>query len=613
MKNYALQLQVSERTIYSDLKKIEPYLFSLGYQIIKKSGAGIELKYCSEVPLNIENKDSIIMNTPERRDLILEKLLFQNETITFDELSEEFLVSKSSLVKDFQAIKQIYINNETAKIISTSSGTRLIGSEEELQKLFISYNEIFFSKVESMETEHDEKIIFLNHYYGKEIVSVCTNVLYSFIKKNATVIAEYYVLNILNALIVLVYRLANHNHHIGSSFNQNDRITEENASIILNDISKKIKFTPFSEDIKYFSKYLIANKFRIDSFENLDKSVVSFIKETSAVLGNDLTKDFELKKKLLQHFPSMIYRAKNNIRVNNPFISQIKKEFALVYSVVWLAASKIEEEFKCVVNQDEIGFLTIHIQSTIDRFQLNNRILVICSAGIASSGLVFNRLKKILPPSDTIEIFSLEPALKLNLNEFDVIVSAVSNKEFQSDKTIVVSPIITNEDLINISNFYHTITASKDEQLTGYFSFKELKKYVDEDLVFFNAEYNSKENVISDICERLLINGFVEEGFRESILSREELSSTDLPNGVAIPHANIRFVKKTVVVFVVNKYAVKWGHYPVKGIIMICIAEKNMNDAKGLLSDIYKLIKEKATIEEILFDSTKQNFLNMIM
>ena len=50
VKYYANQLNISERTIHSDLKVVERYLLQEGYQIEKRPGIGISIKRSVEIP-----------------------------------------------------------------------------------------------------------------------------------------------------------------------------------------------------------------------------------------------------------------------------------------------------------------------------------------------------------------------------------------------------------------------------------------------------------------------------------------------------------------------------------------------------------------------------------
>lgn len=141
VKYYANQLNISERTIHSDLKVVERYLLQEGYQIEKRPGIGISIKRSVGIP---QKKNEVleknIYSTAGRREKIIQLLLFENQRVTFELLSEMFLISRSSINNDFKFIKQLLTTGNTVKIVSDSKGTRLSGPEKELQKAYLEFN-----------------------------------------------------------------------------------------------------------------------------------------------------------------------------------------------------------------------------------------------------------------------------------------------------------------------------------------------------------------------------------------------------------------------------------------------------------------------------------------
>ena len=69
------------------------------------------------------------------------------------------------------------------------------------------------------------------------------------------------------------------------------------------------------------------------------------------------------------------------------------------------------------------------------------------------------------------------------------------------------------------------------------------------ELIFTGLQTASKEEILKDLIRRLAAAGVIsdEEGFLESILAREQLQSTGIGGGVAIPHARARGVRRLTV------------------------------------------------------------------
>ncbi len=74
----------------------------------------------------------------------------------------------------------------------------------------------------------------------------------------------------------------------------------------------------------------------------------------------------------------------------------------------------------------------------------------------------------------------------------------------------------------------------------------------------------------------------VTNDFKQSLYAREELGSTGLKTGVAIPHADPQTVKTTKLAFVTLPKAIKWGDTEVQLVVLLAIAEKKYVRSKRI-------------------------------
>lgn len=235
---FANKLGVSKRTIHSELKSIEPYINSSGKFLEKKRGVGIALKDLKEIGTeqDIENtfdEYSLVM----RRIKIMEMLLFNQETISFNQLSDQFLVSKTSIRNDLTLIMKILQVGNHLNLISNLQGTRLSGSEEDFQKGLLQFNRYLFSNFDIFDDGSvQENIKLLERYYGENLVSACSNILYTYVRDNVNAISDYYVQNILSIFIILVYRIKKNKHFDQSTVQKdkrNNRFYKKSANLLL--------------------------------------------------------------------------------------------------------------------------------------------------------------------------------------------------------------------------------------------------------------------------------------------------------------------------------------------------------------------------------------------
>ncbi len=60
---------------------------------------------------------------------------------------------------------------------------------------------------------------------------------------------------------------------------------------------------------------------------------------------------------------------------------------------------------------------------------------------------------------------------------------------------------------------------------------------------FFSIKANTKEEVILSLSNKLKERDFIEESSIKSIIDRENISSTEIGNLVAIPHTIVKEIK----------------------------------------------------------------------
>lgn len=599
----ANQLGVSKRTVHSDLKKIEEYVQSLGKYLDKKRGVGIVLRELKEnkSPKDVE-EDYDTQSTVTRRIEIMRLLLFEESNVSFNYLSDLFFVSKTSIIKDLEFIMEIFKAGSNVELQSDVNGTRICGNEIDKQKAFLQFNRYILSNSDLYheETIH-QKMNLLIPFYGEKIISVCTNSLYSYVRENVNAISDYYIQNILNIYIILVYRITN-NHHIclekEIKFSSKSTFFDKSAINLLMKAQFRLNLSYSENDVAYLSHHLIANRFEPFPEDSIDNNLVDdLLNQVSNALNIDFSNDVKLEDQLKKHIPPMIYRLQNNNKTENPFTEQIKVEFSLTFNVIWVILSEYENELNIRFNEDEIAFLTIYFQSAIERAKINRKFLIICQMGIATSELLMNRIKNIIPSLDSIEVASVPELDHMNLDQFDFIISTIKI-DIPEKQVIFVSPFLTDIDIEKIKKIGFNQEKQKI-QLDYLIDASHLKRYVNKEFIYIDTDFSTKEELLNSVGKELVSNNYVTENFVSSLISREELGGTDLPTGVAVPHGNPNDVKRTTIAILKNKKKFKWDTYYVDVIFVIGISSENRGDTRKILSDIYNIIDTPKKLEEI--------------
>lgn len=598
---FASKLGVSKRTTHSELGIIEDYLQSSGEYLEKKRGVGIALKRFKEVGVIKEKKEeSDVYNTFNRRIEMMSILLFEEKVVSFNHLSDHFMVSKTSIIKDFEFIMKILNVGSKIKLCSDIHGTSLLGREEDTQKALLQFNRYLLNNSELYDEDFAEKIKLLNAYYGESLINVCSNILYTYIRENVNAISDYYVQNILNIFIILVFRITK-GHHIEELKKKDASETtiffEESAVRMLHKAALRLELTYTNEDVHYLSLQLISNRFEPLPEEEIDEAIVErLLSRVSVALNINFASDQKLEEQLKNHIPPMIYRLRSNNKTENPFTSQIKNEFSLTFNVIWVVLSEYERELGISFNEDEIAFLTMYFQAAVERARMNRKILIVCQMGIATSELLINRIKNVLPSLDTFEVASVAEMEQMVLNDYDLIISTIK-VDIPKKEVILVSPFLTKEDIERIKQ--SDLLPKAENNVLKLVRAHHLMKFVDKDFVFVNTDFSSKEELIEQVGEVLIENGFVTQQFIQTVQEREKMGGTDLPTGTAVPHGNSTCVNQTIIVLVKNKKKFKWNKYYVDLVFLICIAKQDTFQTRNILADIYNIIDSNEQLKQL--------------
>ncbi|CZQ96349.1 BglG family transcription antiterminator [Trichococcus ilyis] len=608
---FSKKLGVSKRTIHSEIKIIEDYVKSSGEYIEKRRGVGIALRKVNEEidPMEMD-EEADVYSTISRRIEIMKYLLF-DEKVSFSSLSNHFMVSKTSIKNDLTFVMKVLSEGNNCKLQGDINGTRLIGAEEDIQKAFLQFNRYVLSNSDYyIEDEITKKMKLLEVYYGEQPISVCSNILYNYVRNHANVISDYYVQNVLNIFVILMYRIKM-GHHISVTTAVNhsgeDAFFEESANELLNKAALRLDLSYTPEDVKYLSHHLILNRFESLPEQKIDVLIVdSLLDRVSESLNINFSGDEKLGSQLRNHIPPMIYRLRAKNKIENPFTSRIKTEFSLTFNVIWVVLSEYEKELGITFNEDEIAFLTIYFQAAIERAKANRRILVVCQMGIATSELLINRIKNVLPSLDTLEAASVMELDEIDLHSFDLILSTI-NIDLPNKKVIYVSPFLNDEDLSKIGSELYKPTKQVVER--PFSGFDNLTKYIDAEFTYLNTNFTSKEELIAGIGKKLIQAEYITQEFIESVSNRETAGGTDLPTGVAVPHGNSHYVNRTVVAVIKNAKKFKWKNYYVDVVFMICISKQDTKETRNILADIYNIIDGPERLKGIRRASSTDDLL----
>jgi len=144
-----------------------------------------------------------------------------------------------------------------------------------------------------------------------------------------------------------------------------------------------------------------------------------------------------------------------------------------------------------------------------------------------------------------------------------------------------------------------------------------LNRFLKKDLIHIGNEGSKRdmlERLIRIIDTEKLIHDI--DVLRSSIFYREELMSTGIGLGVAVPHARIKGLDDSIISVGINKEGIKdydsIDGIPVKIVIMIISGEKQHREYLKLLAQIVNIIKKPLVIDELLIASNGEEVIKLL-
>lgn len=146
-----------------------------------------------------------------------------------------------------------------------------------------------------------------------------------------------------------------------------------------------------------------------------------------------------------------------------------------------------------------------------------------------------------------------------------------------------------------------------------------LKKMTKETLVFLDESWNTREEVLKELCHAMYVQGIVsdEQAFHKAVWEREGISETGFENGIAIPHGKATCVKEPAFAVCRLKRAIcEWPSMKedneVELVFLLAIPDDNSGDHLRLLSTLSTKLMDVELIKKLKTSQSIQHFLDVL-
>lgn len=612
-------IEVTSRTIRNDIKELEDIISKYGTTIKSVRGSGYKLevhnqelfrRLLQEVIEGQSSKDNAIPELPEDRvKYIIKRLLLERDYVKLEDIADDLYISKSTIQNDLKDAKRIFNSYGIVLDKKPNYGLKIKGDEVQLRFCISEY--LFDRKLTNHEVDSNNISILSN-----DEMSLIRSTILEQIKENNINLSDIG-LNNLSIHIAIACRRIRNNNYVSMAPEDLEKITNEKeyevAKKIILQIEDSLQVTFPEVEIAYIAIHLLGTKTIAQS--NLsDKEVLSIIdddiaKLTFAILEAidekfmlDIKDDKELFISLSLHLRPTINRYKYGMNIRNPMLDEIKANYPIAFEAGILAGTILEKNIGVTINENEVGYLALHISAAMERSKLNHKVkrcIVVCASGVGSAMLLKYKLQSEfgskLTVLGTTEYYKLK---ETSLHEIDFIVSTIPIEDHLPIPVIEVNTILGESDFQKIEKIISDKEVNKLE-------------YTREDLVFLQMKFETKDEVIVFLTNQLKKKALVGDDFYSAVLEREALSPTSFGNFVAIPHPITPKTDSTFWAICTLQKPIDWGGRRVQFVCLLCVEKDSKSDFKKMYELLIKVIDSEKMVQQLIRCKNYHEFIQI--
>ena len=512
--------EMSKRTIYYDISKINAWLEELAIEPIQAEGKkGYYLNGNQKQRILKELSTTSVdkrLTAEERQKVILISILKSPKKQIVEEFQALTDVSRNTIFSDLDEINRYLRKYELKLIYDYDDGYIIPTSEIVKRSLFLEQ----FLKISHLVKQgyfEQNSLTFLKK-------SAITPI-YEALLEVEKALATEYVKGFLYGISSLYLAVLENPAPIELSLRENDykMIKKSQEKVLLKNVLTSLG----EHDYDYFTLHLIGGPTQVHLgglpanyyVELATKLVERFEKLSSIKFRNRVA----LVYQLANHLSLSYYRYLYGINAGNPLLGQIKENYQSLFNVTNRAVDILRSTFQVPISDGEVGFITLHFGSFIKQelYQHEYKTVdIVCPNGVSTSSMI------------EMEILSLSPQIKVNkkmsLREFnttgsqaDYLISTIS---IDAKDYLKINPVLNHYDKMKIMEYL---------QLDEYLLFEKMSEVI----LKVVKPYLKDEKYLDEIQEAL------KQIEIHALINKEEVKSKE---GLIrhLPLSHIRYISQ---------------------------------------------------------------------
>ena len=579
------ELDISIRTVKSEIKSINAIIALTNSFIISKYGKGYLLKLSNQFDKSlVEGKrfNHFFDSNQDRIIYILRKLLLADNYIKIEKLADDLYISRGLLTKILKDVRSQLIRFQLSIVNKPNYGILIKGNEKD-KRLAIS--DYFFHSDIELNTEYlkDFSKVGYNKQKNRDLFKYIDEILY----KYKIDLSEYSVNNLIVHLYITLSRIhSGHQIEISNELNSKNSVEYKAARELLDYFRTKINIDVTCEEIDFIAEHIKSK--RILDVVLLSDSEIRKLKQCIEVMyleinnnfGFDFTLDSELYQYLYLHIPQMVRRLQAHMTIRNTSVIDNKRRYLFATKVTHSACAVIEQYYNVRVDLNEFGYLLLYFNLAITKFEVNKIIKIGIFTGRSrpESMMYLNEVREQFPSRKYV----IENIQKIS-EDYDLIISL-----YKCD-TEVSCPlvIIENDDYMN-----------KVQKIVYEIRYQNLNisKYLQDEYIYFNLEGETKADVCRNFYKLLYDRNLI----TDIPNSANEFIDDEIGNGIVHFQDSYRIVRKNMWFICTLKKPIYWDKQSVKILMLTKTKKENDKDLYNLCRIVSKWSNDLTLINDFL-------------
>jgi lichenan operon transcriptional antiterminator len=610
---------VTSRTIRNDIKALNLELKKIGVEIEAIRGVGYffdpkQKEQVSELIQELflhEEEDSKTPVLPEERVLfILKKIIMAEGFITIEQLANDLFVSKSTVDNDLKRVEQLLNRYDIDLFKKPNYGIKMIGNEMNIR--FCLSDSL--AKMNEVHYQSEMSLVDYEFVFDEDIEDI-SKITQERVKVLPFSMADLPLNNLVIHIAIAIERIQKGKNVAVDVIELKEIVDTKEYKVakeIVKSLEDRFNITIPLGEISYITIHLLGAKHFEDQHgvqttefievigESKYELVIDILSEIKVSYQIDLLEDQELIYGLGLHLRSAINRISYQMNLRNPMLQQIKRNYPFSFELGIVAAEVIQKKKNLVVNEDEIGYIALHLEAAVGRMENQKRrevrrIAIVCASGIGTAKLLEASIKSELPGLEIVGTYPSYSLKHMNHEEVDLILSTIPVQDSGSIPALHINPILTKKDMEKIKEF---VSGQSANSVVDSLVFR-LEKLFNDQLFFPSLKGGDSTDIIRLMSRKLYEMGYVDESFEESVLEREDISPTALGNLVAIPHPLNPNAKGSCIAIGVLEKPISWGEQSVQLVFLLALNKNEKEEFSQLFSHLWEIVQNKRLVDEL--------------